>query len=205
MTIKRKTKMTNLKRQSWIIIKLTIPTSLILLVGILVAYRFTQISELNIKDTITVLDKSIQTESDMVSAFLQFTGNTRSGGLRLATDRIQEHHDVNIAAIRNSIPLVKKTVTDMFIIVYILIGAMILQFGFLIYAIIRITNKIYGPAGVMKKILEDASNGIKPFKAKLRKDDELKSLYTEIYKACEIIVPVVQRRIKRENKKELGS
>jgi len=199
----RKKKMINLKRQLWIIIKLTIPTALILSGGILVAFRYTQISELNIKETILVLDKSIQTESDMVSAFLQFSGNSRSGDLRLATDRIQEHHDANIAAIRNSIPLVQKTVTDMFFIVYILVGAMVLQFGFLIYAIIRITNKIYGPAGIMKKILKEASEGISPVKAKLRKDDELKSLFKEIYKACEIIVPVVQRRIKRENKKAL--
>lgn len=192
MKIKRKTRITNLKGQLWIIIRITIPTVLILCGGILIAFKYTKISELNINDTISVLDQSIQTESDMVSAFLEFAGKSHRGGLRLATHRIQEHHDLNIAAIRNSIPLVKKTVTDMFFIVYILIGAMILQFVFLIYAVIHITNTIYGPARVMEKILKEASEGIIPTKTKLRDNDELKSLFSEIHKACEIIVPAVR-------------
>lgn len=200
MKIKRK-RTTNLKSQSWITIKLTIPTALILSAGILLALKFTQISEVNIKNTISVLDKSIQTESDMVSAFIQYAGNTRSGDLRLATGRIQEHHDLNIAAIRESIPLIQKTVSDMFFIVYILIAAMVLQFIYLVFAIFRITNRIYGPAKVMEKILNDASKGKKPVKANLRKNDQLKPLFAEIYRAAEIIVPVVQRRIKREEKK----
>ena len=200
MKFKRR-KTTNLKSQLWITIKLAIPTAMILSAGILLALKFTQISEVNIGSTISVLDKSIQTESDMVSAFIQYAGNSNRGGLRLATGRIQEHHDKNIAAIRESIPLIQKTVSDMFFIVYILIGAMILQFIYLVFAIFRITNRIYGPAKVMEKILKDASKGKKPVKTNLRKNDQLKPLFAEIYRATEIIVPVVQRRIKREEKK----
>jgi len=87
MKIKRR-KTTNLKSQLWITIKLAIPTALILSAGIMLALKFTQISEVNINSTISVLDKSIQTESDMVSAFIQYAGNTQSGDLRLATGRI---------------------------------------------------------------------------------------------------------------------
>lgn len=204
MKIKRR-KTTNLKSQLWITIKLAIPTALILSAGIMLALKFTQISEVNINSTISVLDKSIQTESDMVSAFIQYAGNTQSGDLRLATGRIQEDHDRNIAAIRESIPLVKKTVSDMFFIVYILIAAMVLQFIYLVFSIFRITNRIYGPAKVMVNILKDAFKGKKPVKSRLRKNDQLKPLFAEIYKATEIIVPVVQRRIKREEKKALNN
>lgn len=200
MKVKRK-KTTDLKSQSWITIKLAIPTALILSAGILLAFKFTQISEVNINNSISVLDKSIQTESDMVSAFIQFAGTTQRGGLRLATGRIQEDHDRNIAAIRECVPLIRKTVSDMFFIVYILIAAMVLQFIYLVFAIFRITNKIYGPAKVLVNILKDAAEGKRPVKTGLRKNDQLKPLFAEIYKAAEIIVPVVQNRIKREEKK----
>jgi hypothetical protein len=201
MDKKRKIRLTDFRRQSWIIVKLTIPTALILLGGILVAFKYTQISEANMKDAVSVLDNSIQTESDMVSAFIQFSANSRKGNIRLATGRIQKDHDENISSIRDSIPLIEKAVSDMFFIVYILTGVMVMQFIFLIYAIGRITNKMFGPALVMEKILKGAREGVMPVKSSLRKDDEFKVLFSEIYKACEIVVPVVQRRLKRENRR----
>jgi hypothetical protein len=57
----------------------------------------------------------------------------------------------------------------------------------------------------MVNILKDAFKGKKPVKSRLRKNDQLKPLFAEIYKATEIIVPVVQRRIKREEKKALNN
>lgn len=200
MTTKRKQKVTNLKRQSWIMLRITIPTALILVVGIMVAIKYTRMSESNISNTINILDKSIQTESDMVSAFLQYAGGYRGNGIRLATGKIKKDHDVNISAIRESIPLIQKTISDMFFIVYILITAVIMQFIFLIFAIFKITNKMYGPVIIMEKVLKEAMEGKEPFKKELRKDDEFRSLYREIYRACGLIVPLIKKKHEQNNK-----
>ncbi len=200
MAIKRK-KTTDLKRQLWLTIKLTVPTIFILIICLLVALEYTEKSEIKIKEAIAVLDKSIQTESDMVSAFIKYAGTYRSGNIRLATRKIKRDHDKNIADIRKSIPYIERTSLDMLHIVYVLIGAIILQVFYLVFAVFRATNKIYGPSIVMERLLKDAFRGIKPDKESLRKGDELKSLFRDIYKVCDMIAPIVQRRLKREAKK----
>jgi|GEM_PF-1584106 len=197
--VKKRKKTTNIKRQLWITLKMTLPTIFLLVICIVTTLHFTKESETGIKNSITVLENSIQTESDMVSAFIKFAGARRSGNLRLATWKIKKDHDKNIDSIRQSIPPIMKTVSDMFIIVYILMAVLVLLVVYLVYTVFHTTNRIYGPVKVMERLLKDAANGEKPFKSNLRKDDDLKPLFAQVYDACNTLSSVVNNDIKRSS------
>ncbi len=125
----------------------------------------------NIASNSQKLSNIVVIQKNVVEALLTYSQTNRSREERIAINNISKDHYKNINNIEDIININTK-----FLIAIIIIS--VIQCLALYFIIIKKTHKISGPIYVMSKYMNDIINGNYPTVRPLRKDDELKEIYS---------------------------
>ncbi|MBN1496561.1 MAG: hypothetical protein JXA07_07320 [Spirochaetes bacterium] len=126
------------------------------------------------------LEKAIETQDNIVNAFMQYSMNAQSGSLRLSIGTVKKDHEESMDAIKRHIDALGNYADGYFI---LLIAAIVMTIIVIIahsLYMVRLTHRISGPVFVMLGLIQDMIDGEKPEFRDLRDKDELKELYAKI-------------------------
>ncbi len=158
------------------------------------------------------LNSAIQTEDNIVSAFVKFAQTVSGKGFILKTDQISEDHKKSISIMKkyNRKEIIyaknlKSSVDDTFIILTVIIAIVILQAIFLYFYLIKLTHRISGPIFVFTRHVQDIIDGKEPQFRKLRDNDEFKEFYDKFMEMTEKIQkdnPIIEQKSESIEKNE---
>jgi predicted PurR-regulated permease PerM len=131
----------------------------------------------DINTAVNQLNKSIETESDIVKSFIEFSRSINNSSVILYTKKILTDNKKSIQRIEDQVSVLQKIIYKNLISIAILIVVVfllnILQF---IY-IIKLTHRISGPIHIINRCLRDMNEGNTPEFRALRKGDNFTQTY----------------------------
>ncbi len=149
----------------------------VLFVVIVLLVVHTAFTEKKITGTIKDLRGALETEQNIVNAFIKYADMTSSSDLMLKSSRISEDHRKSVKVIEQHITLLTGILKIGLIVIFIIAGIMIFMGVLLFYYMIRITHTISGPIYVMTQQIQDIMEGKEPVMRELRENDNLKDFY----------------------------
>jgi len=137
----------------------------------------TALTEKKITGTVADLRGAVETEKNIVNAFIKYSDMTSNPDLQLKSQKISEDHNRSVLVIENHITLLTGLIKSGFIVIIIVTCFMVIMGLILFYYLIRLTHKISGPLYVMTQQIQDIIEGKAPAIRPLRQDDQLKDFY----------------------------
>ncbi len=130
-----------------------------------------------INGTIKDLNIAINTEQNIVNAFIKYSDMTSNPDLKLKSQKISDDHTKSIKIIDGHIGVLSGLLTTNFIVISVISVFIILMGLLLFYYLLRLTQTISGPIYVITQQIQDIIDGKKPAVRVLREDDQLKDFY----------------------------
>ena len=137
----------------------------------------TVVTDKKINATINNLNGAIDTEQNIVKAFIKYSDMTSNSDLQLKSQKISDDHNASIKIIETHITVLTGLLKSNFIIISIIAGFMIIMGVILFYYLIRLTHTISGPIYVVSQHIQDIIDGKEPSIRSLRENDQLKDFY----------------------------
>jgi len=138
----------------------------------------TVLTDIKINGTISNLKGAVDTEQNIVNAFIKYSDLTSNPDLQLKTEKISQDHKQTIKVIETHIAVLSGILKSGFIVISIIAGFIILMGLILFYYLIRLTHTISGPIYVMTQHIQDIIDGKEISLRALRDDDQLKDFYS---------------------------
>jgi nitrogen fixation/metabolism regulation signal transduction histidine kinase len=145
------------------------------IIAFLTAHTF--LTDKKISGTISNLNGAVETEQNIVNAFIKYSDMTSSPDLKLMSGKISDDHNKSIEVIETHITVLKGLLKSGFIVISIITFFMLMMGLILFYYLIRLTHTISGPIFVMTQHIQDIIDGKEPAVRALREDDQLKDFY----------------------------
>lgn len=146
-----------------------------IIIAFLIAH--TVLTDKKITGTIQNLNGAVETEQNIVNAFIKYSNMTSSPDLQLMSGKISDDHNKSIQVIETHISVLKGLLKSGFIVISLLAGFMLIMGLILFYYLIRLTHTISGPIYVMTRHIQDIIDGREPSVRALRENDQLKDFY----------------------------
>ena len=137
----------------------------------------TVLTDKKISGTISNLNGAVETEKNIVNAFIKYSDMTSSPDLKLMSGKISGDHNKSIEVIEIHITVLKGLLKSGFIVISLITFFMLVMGLILFYYLIRLTHTISGPIYVMTQQIQDIIDGKEPAVRALRDDDQLKDFY----------------------------
>jgi len=144
---------------------------------LLLMIAHTALTEKKINGTISNLRGAIDTEQNIVKAFIKYSDMSSNPDLQLKSGKISDDHNKSIAVIEAHIGVLSGLLRSSFIVILIIAGFVAVMGLVLFYYLIRLTHTISGPIYVMTQHMQDIIDGKEPLIRALRDDDQLKDFY----------------------------
>ncbi len=134
----------------------------------------------NMASEITMLEGAVQTQDNIVNAFIEYAKTGRSGRVKLSVDTVAEDHKRSMETIGAHISRLQGYADDLFYLTAITIGIALL--AIIVYGIymMRLTHRISGPIYVMSRYIQEMIDGREPRFRNLRDKDEFKEMYARL-------------------------
>ncbi len=132
-----------------------------------------------INGTIKDLNGAINTEQNIVKAFIKYSDITANSEIQLESQKISDDHNQSIKIIETHIAVLTGLLNSNFVVISIIAGFMIIMGIVLFYYLIRLTHTISGPIYVITQHIQDIIDGKEPSLRALREDDQLKEFYSK--------------------------
>lgn len=126
------------------------------------------------------LTKAVETEENIIKAFVDFSGEITGKNVRLNVTNIFSDHEKSIATIKGYINYIKSSAREYKKIILVILAVVVLQLFLFYVFLIRFTHRISGPLYVMERYVQALVDGKKPIDRDLREGDELKNLYEKL-------------------------
>ncbi len=139
----------------------------------------------SLASTVAELDAAVNTEDNIVNAFLKYSKKAGATGLVLHTKKISLDHEKSMRAVRERVVAIRRGIFMNYAIIAVLGVVFVLQGVILYRHCIRLTHRVAGPMRVIRGCLEDISAGKVPDFRRLRKGDEFKDVYEQLMRAVE--------------------
>lgn len=137
----------------------------------------TVLTDKKISGTISNLNGAVETEQNIVNAFIKYSNMTSNPDLQLMSGRISDDHNKSIKVIETHITVLEGLLKSGFIVVSLIVLFMLVMGIILFYYLIRLTHTISGPIFVMSQHIQDIIDGNVPAIRALREDDQLQDFY----------------------------
>jgi len=126
------------------------------------------------------LEESIIVQSNIISSIAEYSHAEKGGRLYLSASEMLEDNTRSMDNIKKSVIFLKNSLEMGRLLLISIIVLVFLHGAAVFFFMIKVTNRIYGPAAVIEGIVDDLINGIKPEVRDTRKRDELKALHHKI-------------------------
>ncbi len=187
--MKRKRKIIDKPLQVPVISKMTILFVIVFAVpAFILGYHFTVNSEM-IHVTTTGLNGAIQTEQNIVKAFVAYSRNAGSSGSAImpAYGKILADHHGATQVMNNHVDLLQGLSDKNEKLAYIFAGWFVVMILFLFFSLLKITHRIAGPLFLISEAIKEIKKNRRPEMRPLRKGDMCQNLYHEFVDMVEII------------------
>ena len=151
----------------------------------------TILTDRKINGTIKNLNGAVNTEQNIVNAFIKYSDMTSSPDLQLKSKKISDDHNKSIQIIETHITLLSGLLKSNFIVISLIAGFIVIMGLILFFYLIRLTHTISGPIFVMTRHIQDIMDGKEPAIRALREDDQLKDFYS---KFSELVKKIQEER-----------
>jgi len=138
----------------------------------------TVLTDKKITGTIVNLNGAVETEQNIVNAFIKYSNMTSSPDLQLMSGKISDDHNKSIKVIETHIAVLKGLLKSGFIVITLIAVFMMIMGLILFYYLIRLTHTISGPIYVMTQHIQDIIDGKEPSIRALRDNDQLQDFYS---------------------------
>lgn len=131
---------------------------------------------------IATLQKAVDTEENIVKAFLIYAGaaGPGTGALKLSAKTVADDHAMSIGVMRDHIARLRNLTPD-YVKLFAALGIFALAVAmFNFWYLIRLTHRIAGPVFVMQRHLQGLIDGTAPPLRDLRENDEFKELHATV-------------------------
>ena len=137
-------------------------------------------NKFKIAGEIQKLEIAVETEDDIVSAFMIYAGKIRANPIKMSLDRANQDHMKSITDIQNHVSMLKGQTDIFFYLILITAGlAVVVSVAYYLY-VMRITHRIAGPIRVITGHIQEMIEGRDPAFRGLREKDEFKDLYAKL-------------------------
>lgn len=137
----------------------------------------TVLTDKKINGTVNNLKAAINTEQNIVNAFIKNPDAASSQNLLPESVKISEDHNRSVKAIETHIGVLTGLLKSGFVVISIIAVFIIIMGIILYFYLIRLTHTISGPVYVMTKHIQDIMDGKEPSLRALRENDQLKEFY----------------------------
>jgi predicted PurR-regulated permease PerM len=152
-------------------------TAFFIVLALLVIH--TALTDKKITGTIKELRGAVETEKNIVNAFIKYSDMTSNSDLQLKSQKISEDHNRSVQVIENHVSVLTGLIKTGFIVIIIITCFMVIMGLILFYYLIRLTHTISGPVYVMTQQMQDIIEGKEPATRPLRQNDQLKDFYEQ--------------------------
>jgi len=178
--INRKLKLIDKNFQLRTVFSITIVAMVFFIIVILAIIIFSVNSKSNISQEIASLEKTIETENNIITAFTTYNGMTNENSLSISIDTVKKDHAASMDTVSKHISMLEHYTDNYFYLLIITIGIMFTVVVIFYFQIIRITHRISGPIFVMSRYIQEIIEGKDPHFRNLRDNDEFKDFYQKI-------------------------
>lgn len=148
---------------------------IILLIG-----SFSYYSRAKMNREITKLEKAIETENNIITAFMTYAGRVSGNPIKISSDYVKKDHEKSITTIKNHISLLERQLDLFFYLVIAVAGIAACAAAVYYVFLVRMTHRISGPIFVMSRHLQEMIEGREPQFRDLRDKDEFKEMYAKL-------------------------
>lgn len=131
---------------------------------------------------IATLQKAVDTEENIVKAFLIYAGaaGPDTGALKLSAKTVADDHAMSIGVMRDHIARLRDLTPD-YVKLFVALGIFALAVTvFNFWYLIRLSHRIAGPVYVIQRHIQGLIDGAAPMVRNLREDDEFKEVYDKV-------------------------
>ncbi len=146
------------------------------------------------------LESALLTGDNIVKAFIRYSGRVGATGLVPNAGKIAIDHELSATTVRRRMADIRRCIFINYAIIGVLGGLFLLQGVFLYRYCIRLTGRIAGPMGMLRRRLEEINRGEIPDFRPLRRDDEFRDVYDQLALAARGIETGVKRRVRTRAK-----
>ena len=139
----------------------------------------TALTDNKITGTVKDLWGAVETEKNIVNAFIKYSDMTSNSDLQLKSQKISEDHNKSVQIIEDHIYLLTGLIKSGLIVIIIITCFMVIMGLILFYYLIRLTHTISGPIYVMTQQIQDIIEGKEPATRPLRQNDQLRDFYDQ--------------------------
>ncbi len=139
----------------------------------------TALTDNKITGTVKDLRGAVETEKNIVNAFIKYSDMTSNSDLQLKSQKISEDHNKSVQIIEDHIYLLTGLIKSGLIVIIIITCFMVIMGLILFYYLIRLTHTISGPIYVMTQQIQDIIEGKEPATRPLRQNDQLRDFYDQ--------------------------
>lgn len=139
----------------------------------------TALTDKKITGTVADLRGAVETEKNIVNAFIKYSDMTSNTDLQLKSQKISEDHNRSVQIIEKHISVLTGLIKSGFIVIIIITCFMVIMGLILFYYLIRLTHTISGPIYVMTQQIQAIMDGKAPSERPLRQADQLKDFYEQ--------------------------
>lgn len=183
----RKTKLIDKKFQLRTLFSVTF-IAMLFFIGVVIAVSYFSLSSRkNVTMEIGRLEKAIETEDNIVTAFVEYAKRAAPNPVRLSVETVRKDHEQSMNAVREHIATLERHTDSFFYLLLIAIFMMIALVVVYYFYIMRLTHRISGPIYVMSRRIQEMIDGKAPEFRDLRDKDEFKDLYRKIIELGEKI------------------
>ncbi len=133
-----------------------------------------------ISETMVKIEKAVETENNLVEAFIKYSSRVKRARVYLYTSKIKKDHEESMKAVKEMMDLVTATSERNNLLLVVMLSVMGLYIIFMFFYIIRLTHRISGPAYYIEKQLQHMIDGTEPDLRPLRSKDYLKGIYDKV-------------------------
>jgi hypothetical protein len=138
----------------------------------------TVLTDRKINGTIAELKSAVNTEQNIVNAFIKYSEMTAAPDLQLKSKKITDDHNKSTMIIEKHMALLTGLLKSNFIVLSLMAGFIIIMGLILFYYMIRLTHTISGPLFVISQHIQEIMDGKEISVRSLREDDQLKEFYS---------------------------
>ena len=148
---------------------------IILLIG-----SFSYYSRSKLNREIARLDKAVETENNIVTAFMTYAGTITGNPIKISLEYVKKDHEKSIRTVKDHIVVLEKQL-DLFYYMVLAIAGLAICAAVVYYIyLVRMTHRISGPIFVMSRHLQEMIDGKEPQFRDLRDKDEFKEMYAKL-------------------------
>jgi predicted PurR-regulated permease PerM len=148
----------------------------------------------DINTAVNQLNKSIETESDIVKSFIEYSRSVRHSSVILYTKKVLKDNNESIKRIEDQVSVLQNIIYKNFITISIVIAVVFLLNVLLFIYIIKLTHRISGPIYIINRCLRDMNEGKSPEFRALRKGDNFTQTYDLLRSLNKRMIQITEQR-----------